>query len=69
MRGHSSTTFRQCTTGLAWCARNVTTTHQPHQTPSAAMAGRTVNPQGRETLMSQPCQSNCQQETGRINLS
>ena len=42
--GTSSITFIWCTTGLAWCETNVTTTHQPHQTPSAAMAGRTVNP-------------------------
>ena len=51
MRGQSSTTFEQCTTGLAWCVTNVTTTHQPHQTPSATMASRTLNPQGRETPM------------------
>ena len=63
------TTCGQCTTGLVWCATNVTTTHQPHQTLSAAMAGRTVHPQERETPMSQFCQSNYQQETGRINLS
>ena len=52
---------------LTWCATNVTTTHQPHQTPSATMAGRTVNSQGKETPMSQPHQSNCQQETSRLN--
>ena len=69
MRGQSSTTFKWCTTGLAWCATNVTTTHQPHQTPSAAMAGRIVNPQGRESLMSQPHKSNCQQKKSRVNLS
>ena len=49
MRGQSSTTFGQCTTGLAWCATNVATTCQPHQTPSATMASRTVNPQEKET--------------------
>ena len=43
-RGQSSTTFGQCTTGSAWCATNVTTICQPHQTPSVTMAGRTVNP-------------------------
>ena len=58
-----------CTTGSAWCATNVRTTHQPHQTLSAAMAGRTVYPLERESLMSQLCQSNHQQGTGRINLS
>ena len=52
MRGQSSTILEQCTTGSASCVTNVTTTHQPHQTPSTTMAGRTVNPQGRETLMS-----------------
>ena len=67
-RGQLLTMCGQCTTGLAWCATNATATHQPHQTLSAATAGRTVNPQGRETPMSQLCQSNCQQETGRINL-
>ena len=67
MRGQLSTTFGWCTTGLAWCATNVTTTHQPHQTPSAATAGRTVNPQGREIPTTRPHQNNCQQETGRIN--
>ena len=61
MRRQLSTTFRWCTTGLAWCATNVTTTHQPHQTPSTAMTGRTVNPQGRETPMSYPHLDNCQQ--------
>ena len=69
MRGQLSTTFGQCTTGLAWCATNVTTTHQPHQTPSTATAGRTANPQEREAPMSQPHQGNCQQKTGRVNLS
>ena len=68
MRGQLSPTFGQHTTGLAWCATNATTTHQPHQTPYAAMAGRTANPQEREASMSQPCQSNCQQETCRVNL-
>ena len=69
MRVQLSTTFGWCTTGLAWCATNVTTTCQPPQTLSTTMAGRTVYPQGRQTLMSQPHQSNCQQETGRFNLS
>ena len=63
MRGQLSTTFVQCTTGFAWCVTNVTTTHQPHQTPSTAMAGRTANPQEREAPMSQSCLDNCQQET------
>ena len=67
-RGQLLTTCGQCTTGLAWCVTNATTTCQPHHTLSAATASRTVNPQGRETLMSQLCQSNCLQETGRINL-
>ena len=49
MRGQSSTTYGQCTTGLAWCVTNVTTTHQPHQTLSSTTASRTVNPQGRGT--------------------
>ena len=49
MRGQLLTTCRQCTTGLAWCATNVKTTHQPYQTLSAAMAGRTVHPPERET--------------------
>ena len=63
------TICRWCTTGLALCATNVTTIHQPHQTLSATMAGRTVNLQGRETPTGQLHQSNCQQEAGRINLS
>ena len=67
MRGQSSTTFEWCTTGLAWYATNVTTTCQPHQTPSTTTAGRTVNPQLRATPMSHPHQSNCQQETSRLN--
>ena len=67
IRGQSSTTFEQCTTGLDWCATNVTTTHQPQWTPSTTMAGRTVNPRERETPMSQPHQSNCQQKTSRLN--
>ena len=67
MRGQSSTTFRWCTRGLAWCATNVTTTHQPYQTPSAAIASRTANPQEREAQMSQPHQGNCQQETCRVS--
>ena len=60
MRGQSSTTCGECTTGSAWCVTNVTTTHQPHQTPSATIAGRTANPQGREAPMSQPHPDNCQ---------
>ena len=48
MRGQLSNTYGWCTTGSAWCATNVTTTHQPHQTPSTAMAGRTANPQETE---------------------
>ena len=69
MRGQLSTTFEWCTTGLAWCVTNVTTTCWPHQTPSTAMDSRTVNPQERKSPMSQPHQSNCQQETSRVNLS
>ena len=69
MRGQSSITFGQYTTGSAWCATNVTTTHQPHETPSTTMASRTANPQEREALMSQPLPDNCQQETYRGNLS
>ena len=46
MSGQLSTTFEQCTTGSAWCVTNVTTTHQPHKTPSTAMASRTVKPSG-----------------------
>ena len=67
MRGQSSTTFGWCTIGSAWCATNVTTTHQPHQTPSAATAGRTANPLERESPKSQPHPGNHQQET--YNLS
>ena len=69
MREQLLTTCRQCTTGLAWCVTNVMTTHQPHQTLSATMAGRTVYPPERETPMSQLHQSNYQQGTGRINQS
>ena len=69
MREQLLTTCRWCNTDLTWCATNVTTTHQPHQTLSTTMAGKTVYPSERETLMSQLCQSNCQQGTGRINLS
>ena len=69
MRGQSSTTFGWCTSGLAWCTTNVTTTHQPHQTPSTAMASRTANPQEREDPMRQPHQGNCQQETCKVHLS
>ena len=69
IRGQSSSTFRQCTTGSAWCATNATTTHQPHQTPSTAMSSRTANPLERDALMSQPHLDNCQQETYRLNLS
>ena len=69
MRGQLLTPCGQCTTGLAWCATNVTTTHHLHQTLSAAMASRTVNPQGKVTHRSQFHQSNCQPETGRFNLS
>ena len=69
MREQSSNTFGQGTTGLAWCAINVATTHQPHQTPSTTMASRTANPLEREAPMSQPHLGNCQQETYRLNLS
>ena len=69
MKRQLLTTCGWCTTGSAWYATNVTTTHQPHQKSSATMAGRTVNPQRRETPMSQFHQSKWQQETGRINLS
>ena len=69
MRGHLLTTCGWCTTGSAWCVKNVTTAHQPHQTLSATTAGRTVYPPERETPMSQLHQSNYQQGTGRINLS
>ena len=62
------TTCRQCTTGSAWCATNVMTTHQPYQTLSTATASRTVYPQERKSLMSQLHQSKHQQGTGRINL-
>ena len=48
MREQSLTTCRWCTTGLVWCATNVTTTHQPHQTLSTATASRTIHPQERE---------------------
>ena len=68
-RGQSSTTFGQCTTGSAWCVTNVTTTHQPHQTPSTAMACRTAKPPEREVPMSQPHPDNCQLETYGLNLS
>ena len=66
MRGQLLTTCGRCTTGSAWCATNATTTHQPHQTLSAAMASRTVNPQGRETPTSQLGQSNCQQRQAEL---
>ena len=69
MREQLLTTCGWCTTGSAWCVTNVMTTHQPHQTLSTAMAGRTVYPLERETPMSQLHQSNYQQGTGRINLS
>ena len=69
MRGQSSTTFGWCITGSAWCVTNVTTTHQPHQTPSTTMASRTANPLERETPMSQPHLGNCQQEMYKLNLS
>ena len=69
MREQLLTTCGQCTTGLAWCVTNVTTTCQLHQTLSATTASRTVHPPERETPMSQLHQSNCQQGTGRINLS
>ena len=63
MRGLLSTTFGWCTTGLAWCVTNVTTTCQPHQTPSAAMAGSTAKPLEREVPTSQPHPDNSQLET------
>ena len=69
MRGQLSTTFRWCTTGLAWCATNVTTTCQPHQTPSTATAGRTANPLEREAPTSQSYPDNCQQGTYELSLS
>ena len=68
MREQLLITCRQYTTGLAWCATNVMITHQPHQTLSAAMTSKTVYPPEREGLMSQLCQSNHQQGTGRISL-
>ena len=69
MREQLLTTCGWCTTGSAWCATNVMTTCQPHQTLSATTAGRTVYPPERESLMSQLHQSNHQQGTGRFNLS
>ena len=44
------------------------TAHQPHQTLSTAMAGRTVSSQGRRSLMNQFHQSSYQQEASKINL-
>ena len=67
MRGQLSTTCRWCTTGGAWCVTMVAFFHQPCQTLSAAI--RIVNPQEREATMSQLCQSNGQQETGRTTWS
>ena len=69
MSAQSSTTSGWCTIGLALCVKNVTVTCLPHWTPSAAMAGRTTNPQEREALMSNPCWHNCQQEAYGVNLS
>ena len=69
MRGHLSTTSGWCTIGLAWCAKNVTTAHQPHQIPSAATASRTANPQETEAPVSHPHLDNCQQEAYGVNLS
>ena len=69
MREQLLITCEWCTAGLAWCATNVMTTHQPHQTLSATMASRTVYPPERETMTCQLCQSNYQQGTGRNNLS
>ena len=67
MRGQSSTTFGWWTTGSAWCATNVTTTCQPHQMPSTTRGWQNCQPSEEETPMSQPHQSNCQQETCRVN--
>ena len=62
MRAQSSTTSGWCIIVLASCARNISATHPPPQTPSATMAGRTANPWEREALTSHPHQHNCQQE-------
>ena len=69
MRAQLLITPRWCIIGWASCVRNVLAAHPPCQRPSATMAKRTTNPQGREALMSHPHQCNCQQEVHEINLS
>ena len=69
MRAQSSATSGWCIIGLASCATNVSTTCPSHQTPSAATANRTANPQVREALTSHPHWHNLQQEAYGVNLS
>ena len=68
-RAQSSITSGQCIIGSALCTRNVSAAHPPCWKPSAVMARRTTNPQGREAPMSHPHQCNCQQEVYKVNLS
>ena len=69
MRAQLSTTSGQYILGFVSCAINVSATHPPHQTLSAATASRTANPQEREAPMNHPHQHNCQQEAYGVNLT
>ena len=71
MRGWLSTTFGQCTTGLAWCVQEMLQLPVNlirHPLPLACQAELSTFRGGRPWV-SQPHLSNCQQETSRVNLS